>query len=119
MYSITKTVTISAAHQLALDRESKCQRMHGHNWKITVTVCSENLNDEGMVVDFQVIKDSCMLLDHRKLNDFFPQPTAEHLTTWLRFKVEGELLDHNKDAFVSEITVEESDGNVCRLVLCE
>ena len=36
MFYVTKQLEISAAHSLTLDYESKCTRLHGHNWIVTV-----------------------------------------------------------------------------------
>lgn len=56
MYYVTKRLEISAAHRLDLSYESKCTSMHGHNWIITVHCRAEELNADGMVVDFTDIK---------------------------------------------------------------
>ena len=49
MYYIKKTLTISAAHRLELDYESKCSNLHGHNWTITVCCRAAQLDKNGMV----------------------------------------------------------------------
>ena len=36
MYYIEKKLIISAAHNLSLDYESKCNSIHGHNWVFTI-----------------------------------------------------------------------------------
>jgi 6-pyruvoyl tetrahydropterin synthase/QueD family protein len=56
MYYVKKTLEISAAHRLTLDYESKCTALHGHNWIITVFCRSAELDQNGMVVDFSLIK---------------------------------------------------------------
>ena len=56
MYYVRKTLEISACHQLYLDYESKCENLHGHNWKINVYCRSEKLDSNGMVCDFTEIK---------------------------------------------------------------
>jgi len=70
---------ISAAHHLDLDYESKCKNVHGHNYIVEVWMYGE-LNENGMVMDFSKIKEAVMKYDHRDLNDFFAQPTAEILS---------------------------------------
>ena len=52
MYTVTKRLEISAAHQLSLDYESKCKNLHGHNWIIYVTCQSEKLDANGMDVGY-------------------------------------------------------------------
>ena len=56
MYYVRKTLEISACHQLYLDYESKCENLHGHNWKINVYCRAEKLDSNGMVCDFTEIK---------------------------------------------------------------
>ena len=85
MYRLTKTIEISAAHSLTLDYESKCTRMHGHNWLITVHLQGETLNPNGMLMDFSEIKRLVKEpLDHHNLNEVLPfNPTAENIAKWV------------------------------------
>lgn len=55
MFKITKEVKWDAAHRL-LNYEGPCGRIHGHSWRAIFTFESENLNKDGMVVDFAIIK---------------------------------------------------------------
>ena len=85
MYEVIKTLEISAAHKLNLDYESKCTNLHGHNWKITVYLRSETLNENGMIMDFTHIKREISdLLDHKVINDVVPfNPTAENMAKFV------------------------------------
>lgn len=85
MYYVKKTLEISAAHRLTLDYESKCTALHGHNWIITVFCRSKELDQNGMVVDFSLIKRKVKsVLDHKVLNDVVPfNPTAENIARWI------------------------------------
>ena len=75
MYYVRKTLEISACHQLYLDYESKCENLHGHNWKINVYCRAEQLDSNGMVCDFT---------DHRNLNEVLDfNPTAENVARWI------------------------------------
>lgn len=56
MYYVTKTMEIAGAHQLDLDYTSKCSNMHGHNWIVVVKCAAEELDRNGMVMDFTIIK---------------------------------------------------------------
>ena len=104
MYYVKKTMEISAAHRLTLDYESKCTQLHGHNWLITVYCKSAELNANGMVVDFTIIKQMIKdRLDHQVLNDVLPcNPTAENIARWI-----CELIPH-----CYKVEVQESRGNV-------
>ena len=55
MYYVSKIFHFDAAHRL-YDYEGKCHNLHGHTWKVEITLSGE-LNDEGMVVDFNKIED--------------------------------------------------------------
>ena len=56
MFYVEKRIEISAAHNLMLSYESKCENLHGHNWIIVVFCKAEQLNKDGMVTDFTHIK---------------------------------------------------------------
>lgn len=64
---------------------------------------SEELDANGMVVDFSVIKRTVIdRLDHRVLNEVLDfNPTAENIARWIVDTV----------PFCFKATVEESDGN--------
>ena len=81
MYSVEKTLEISAAHRLELDYTSKCANLHGHNWRITVFCKSEKLDRNGMVIDFSRIKVMIQdKIDHKFINEVLPfKRTAENL----------------------------------------
>lgn len=85
MYKIKKRLVISAAHKLKLDYQSKCSELHGHNWIIDVYLRSKTLDQNGMIMDFSVIKSRISeKLDHKVLNDILPfNPTAENLAYWI------------------------------------
>ena len=104
MYTVTKRLEISAAHQLSLDYESKCKNLHGHNWIITVYCRSEELNQEGMVTDFSLVKNIVQdQLDHKVLNDVLPfNPTAENIACWICSQVPN----------CFKVEVQESEGNI-------
>ena len=55
----------SAAH--VVDGKTKCNRLHGHNWVVKVTINGEINPDTGMVEDFIGIKDIIDQLDHKTL----------------------------------------------------
>ncbi len=111
MYYIKKTLEISAAHRLDLDYESKCCRLHGHNWIITIYCRARELDANGMVVDFAEVKRRIeSVLDHQILNDVLPfNPTAEYVARWCAEQV--------PQCYKAE--VQESEGNVAAYVVDE
>jgi 6-pyruvoyltetrahydropterin/6-carboxytetrahydropterin synthase len=113
MFKIKKTFEIAIAHHLNLDYDSPCQRIHGHNLRITVWCASENLNKDGMVIDFTQIKKRIQdKLDHRDLNSIGDlvhnfsmenvNPTSERIAEWIC----------NQFPACYRVDVQESTGNV-------
>ena len=90
MDDIKKTREGSAADSWSLGYESRCRKLHGHNWVITVYCKSEKLNADGMVYDFTHIKELLKeKLDHRNLNEVLPfNPTAENIARWIVDSIE-------------------------------
>lgn len=90
MYYVSKQMEIAGCHRLTLPYESKCRKMHGHNWIVTVHCKAKELNAEGMVVDFKVIKEKIHgYLDHGDFNELLPfNPTAENIARWICEQVE-------------------------------
>lgn len=56
MYTITKRFEFEASHQLKLTYPSPCTNMHGHSYKVEITVKGETLDENGMITDFSTIK---------------------------------------------------------------
>lgn len=105
MYRIQKRLEISGAHSLTLDYESKCSNLHGHNWIVYIWLQSKKLDNNGMILDFTVIKKKILeKLDHKNLNDIFDfNPTAENIAKWICDEL-GEKC--------YKVTVQESEGNI-------
>jgi len=106
VYCISKKMEVAGCHLLSLPYPSKCSRLHGHNWIITVYLASTELNPQGMVEDFTHIKHKVAgYLDHGNLNELLPfNPTAEHIAAWV---VE-------QFAQCYRVIVEESNGNTAQ-----
>ena len=111
---VLKIVTdFASAHSLR-DYPGDCARLHGHNWQVEVSVCSQVLDDSGIAIDFREIKKQTKLvvkrLDHQYLNEIKPfdvlNPTAENIAKY--FFDEIALLIANKDVKVKEVMIWET-----------
>lgn len=104
MYYVKKRLEIAGSHRLQLDYDSKCSRLHGHNWIITVSCRARELNANGMVVDFSEVKHEIETkLDHANFNEVLPfNPTAENLARWI-----CEMIPH-----CYRVEVVESENNI-------
>jgi len=81
MWYLEKDVTIAASHFL-VGYVGKCAQRHGHNWFITVYCKGDELDKDGILVDFSTIKAAINKYDHKELNDLMPEgvnSTAENL----------------------------------------
>lgn len=101
----TKTFTFDAAHKLN-DYNGLCANLHGHTYKLHVTVTGKVLAS-GMIIDFAIIKKIVKKqvidkLDHTYLNDTIKQPTAENITLWIWDQL------HKKLPQISEIKLWET-----------
>lgn len=87
MISVTKVFTFDSAHNL-LNYEGMCKNLHGHTYKLEVTVTGE-INEIGMVCDFTelsaLVKENIIKkLDHKYLNQVFDfNPTCEMMVKWM------------------------------------
>ncbi|MEQ9501491.1 MAG: 6-carboxytetrahydropterin synthase [Deltaproteobacteria bacterium] len=68
MYLITKSIDIDFAHHIR-GHAGACINIHGHTWRFEVGVSADELDAQGFVVDFAVLKKNVLrpchqLLDH-------------------------------------------------------
>lgn len=112
MFHLTVEKSFAAAHQLHAHR-GKCKNLHGHTFKVRVTVAGESLDSEqGFLVDFGDIKKELNTIleefDHKNLNDlscFRGRPTTSEAIAqviYSRMKENTEL--------ISSVTVYESES---------
>lgn len=100
MYLTTISTTFSAAHFLR-EYEGRCENLHGHNWRVEVTVRSTELDKAGMGLDFRLLKEKTAavlsLLDHSVVNEKGPfttlNPSSENLARYIFDELSGALED--------------------------
>ena len=117
MYELRITSEFAAAHQLR-EHGGKCEKLHGHNWKVEVSVTGDELQENGLLVDFreikQATKEALEELDHEFLNElpFFRDrnPSSENIARYL-FQVLSERMDSEK-VRIGKVTAWES-GTAC------
>lgn len=114
LYTLTIVTDFSASHVIP-GHPGKCARLHGHNWKVEVSIQARQLDSLGMAIDFAEVKLATHTLieelDHRHLNDIPPfdalSPTAENIAAWLYQRLATSI---NTDAVtVSAVTLWETD----------
>ncbi len=87
MYTISKDFTFAAAHAIR-GHTRGCQNLHGHNYRVRLQLCAEELDELGMVLDFADLKELMREIlepfDHRVINEIPPfdrrNTTAELLS---------------------------------------
>lgn len=98
MYEVSISKSFSAAHLLR-EIGGKCEELHGHNFKVEVTVGAEALNSEGILIDFRLVKKWLKAIldrmDHQHLNDlpFFARenPSSENLAHYIFQEMKGSV----------------------------
>lgn len=86
MFEITLEESIPAAHALRA-YQGACERAHGHNYRVRVTLEGGQLDEAGLLMDFvelrRLLREVLEPFDHRMLNEVAPfdalNPTAENL----------------------------------------
>jgi 6-pyruvoyltetrahydropterin/6-carboxytetrahydropterin synthase len=90
MYELKVVSRFAAAHRLTMVG-AKCENMHGHNWKIEVSLVGEALDDAGVLMDFGEIKtrlrEIIARVDHQFLNELEMfqgrQPSSERIAAYI------------------------------------
>jgi len=114
MYEISVHSHFSGAHRLRY-LHGKCEELHGHNWKVEVSVVSSRLGKEGVVVDFGILKQKLervlKALDHTFLNDlpYFSgiEPSSENIAKYIFNGLKRELKGHQ--GTLKKVTAWESE----------
>jgi len=113
LYRVSVTRGFSAAHALR-GYKGKCERLHGHNWKVKVSLTAAKLDKTGMAMDFTdiraLLESVLSKLDHVYLNETRPfdkiNPTAENIAAYILSGFSKKL---PKGLRASEVEVWESE----------
>jgi 6-pyruvoyltetrahydropterin/6-carboxytetrahydropterin synthase len=97
MYEARVEAEFSAAHFLS-HYHGKCEKLHGHNYRVRLWARGERLDEGGMLVDFTLLKkalnEALAPLDHSNLNDmevFQNDPSAERIAKFIFDSVKSKL----------------------------
>jgi 6-pyruvoyltetrahydropterin/6-carboxytetrahydropterin synthase len=90
MYKLTIHTSFAAAHNL-INYQGDCENLHGHNWKVEVSITTTELDKAGLGVDFKILKKETntllKTLDHKYLNELPPfkevSPSSENIARYL------------------------------------
>jgi len=119
MFEVSVEQTFAAGHALR-NYKGKCENVHGHNYRVQVTVAGERLCANGLLVDFvelkRVMREVIEYLDHRFINDLPPfdviNPTAENMAKYFYDEVGKRLTGGEAPVRVSEVRLWETDTSL-------
>jgi 6-pyruvoyltetrahydropterin/6-carboxytetrahydropterin synthase len=131
MFTIEKAIPWEMGHRLTY-HDGKCYNIHGHSYKAIVTLGAEQLDSNGMVLDFYHFADIKKYIDEKWdhalmlnvadplvrviMRQEFPkhpfklwvapdEPTAENIARWLTNAMGSILNAHLQDGRVSILSV--------------
>jgi len=116
MYEVSVDENFAAAHNLR-DYKGKCENLHGHNYKVRVTLTGAELDSTGLLYDFvnlkRAIQGVLRSLDHIYINEFPPfdvlNPSAENIARYIYEETAKQLPKAPNGAGIASVTVWESD----------
>jgi 6-pyruvoyltetrahydropterin/6-carboxytetrahydropterin synthase len=114
MYDIFIDTHFAGAHHLR-DYPGECEKPHGHNWKVKVTVRAASVDQCGMGIDFKllkkIVKEVIDKLDHHDLNTlpYFQEknPSSEYIAEFLYDEVSKRLTSEQHTIY--SVMVKETD----------
>jgi len=114
---LRREFNFDAAHNL-VNYHGKCEALHGHTYKLAVTL-SGKPDEEGMVYDFSELKKDVSelvlsRLDHAYINDVISQPTAEYIAAWVFRTLDEPLSRGNCELFEIQVWETERSSVVVR-----
>lgn len=113
---LSKDFTFEAAHKLPnLPSTHKCSRLHGHSFKVKITVEGEVDPQVGWFIDYGDINIAFKplldeYLDHHYLNEIqgLGNPTSENIAKWIWDRIRNQLLG------LKSVDLSETCTNGCR-----
>ncbi len=118
MFEVSVEETFASGHALRGYR-GKCENVHGHNYKVEVTLEGERLDSTGLLVDFveikRLLRGIIERLDHRFLNDVPPfdewNPSAENMARYFYEEMAKGLEADRREApvRVAQVKIWETD----------
>ncbi len=98
MFEVTVEAGFSSGHFLR-DYHGKCENPHGHNYRVLVTLVGKELEPNGLLLDFKILKEVLKpvveYLDHHMINELEPfttvNPSAENLAKYFFDQTEQHL----------------------------
>ena len=116
MFQVSVDETFSSGHALR-GYKGKCENVHGHNYKVRVTLEGPELDSTGLLYDFthlkRVIREIVGGVDHKFLNDLAPfdviNPSAENLAKYFYDETKRQMNAMPDGARITSITIWETD----------
>jgi 6-pyruvoyltetrahydropterin/6-carboxytetrahydropterin synthase len=118
MFDVSVEKTFAAGHALR-GYKGKCENVHGHNYRVRVTLTGAQLDSTGLLYDFVEVKrrlDAIIeRLDHRFINDIAPfdqlNPSAENRARYFYQELDQALREAAAEVPVriGEVRVWETD----------
>jgi 6-pyruvoyltetrahydropterin/6-carboxytetrahydropterin synthase len=114
MYRLKVITSFAAAHNLN-NYQGECENLHGHNWRVEVSVTARELDKAGLCIDFKILKSEAKellaRLDHKYLNELEQfaglSPSSENISKLIFTELSKKI--NNDNVKVEMITVWESD----------
>lgn len=116
MFQVSVDETFSSGHALR-GYKGKCENVHGHNYKVRVTLVGPHLDSIGLLYDFthlkRVIREIVGGVDHRFLNDLAPfdtiNPSAENVAKYFYEETARQMNALPNGARIKSVTIWETD----------
>ncbi len=122
MFEITVQAGFSSGHFLR-DYNGKCENPHGHNYRVLVTLIGAELEPNGLLLDFKllkgVLKPTVEYLDHHMINERDPftavNPSAENLAKYFFNETAQQLHEMTAGRVrVKDCTIYETDTSFAK-----